>query len=274
MSEWVELGATLSNNEYMNESAKGLAHELIRRLGDSVIRPSLATDFEDYCIFCLEPPEAAELDKVIAFEGQSIAQIVNTERFTLHPEVVRATVEGRISWYNDDAAFVDWPAAVLFGTKSERSRELTASTVAALEFINVQLLQFEILSKQLDKTILRAYQIPETGISEEEQNMLDELTMDCLELFGRVGSGLKMFSNTHLARLFKAISKKFEFQDRTNEIRHKLADLRDIKESVAEKTRHRQSHLVEILIAGLIIIELFPMVFDLWAKIIEYWIPS
>jgi hypothetical protein len=149
------------------------------------------------------------------------------------------------------------------------------STAAALEFVNVQLLQFEIMSKQLDKSILRAYQIPETGtISEEDQNMLDELTMDCLELFGRVGSGLKVFSSTHLARLLKAVSKKFEFQDRSNEIRLKLADLRDLKESVAEKTRHRQSHLVEILIAGLIIIELFPMVVDLWLKAVRFWAGS
>jgi hypothetical protein len=262
MASWVDLSVLLSDNEEVRADAAEHHSRLVKSLEKAIIKPVVSQEVEDYSIICICVPEDVGVDRLLVYEGQGITQLVNAEARPLHTDVVAETLAGRISWYADHAAFVGWPAAALFSDGSDESREFLETSSNALEFVNMQLLQFEILSKQLDRSMLRAYQIPDTGyVSKEDQRELDELTMDCVELFGRVGSGLKIFSNIHLAHMLKAVARRFEFQDRITEIRGKLADLRTIRYGIVEASRHRQSHLVEILIAGLIVIELLPFLF-------------
>jgi hypothetical protein len=135
-------------------------------------------------------------------------------------------------------------------------------TIAALEFANMQLHQFDILDRRLDRAVVEAYRVPvDQGVTEADQQHLDALTIDAAELIGRVSSGLKIFSDKHQARLLRVVARRFEFQARSDEIRGKLADLRTIRQRVVDRRRHRQAHLVEVLIASLIVIEVIPLLY-------------
>jgi hypothetical protein len=275
----VALSYALRDHTGLKHASQLHMESMLDRLKGAIIKPEIAEEVEDYIFFCFESPENFKeehqekgsvlnnshqilLDQYIKHHLSDICRVINAEEKPLHKDIIDETLEHSTSWYMQDKIFVDWTSSFILHTDDEEGRDLLRRTVETLEFANMQLLQFAILNKMLDKSILQAYKIEERQkITNQEIKQLDEIHLDCMELFGRVSSGIKLYSNKHLAKLHQLISKRFEFEERTDELRHKLSDLRNIILGIVEKVRHRQSHHVEILIAVLIIIELVPPVF-------------
>jgi hypothetical protein len=262
MQEWVAVSSTLCDNEALQSLALRCAADISKELGTAVQELALAKEAEDYLIYCLEVRNTEGIEGFIERNRTSIAQVVNAESLALHSEVIKETMESRVSWYRHDCIFIEWTGAALVRSAGAVEEELTDDTVTALEFANMQLHQFNILSQKLDRAIIRAYQVTtDLEVSEQEQQFLDGLTIDAAELLGRVTSGLKVFSNRHQARLLRVVARRFEFPGRSDEIRVKLSDLRTIRQRVVDAKRHKQSHLIEILIAGLFMVEVIPLVY-------------
>jgi hypothetical protein len=262
MREWVELSDSINDNLALEGLAIECTRQICTELGDALVEPAIAKNAEDYPIYCIQVPEDQDLDTFVEANRAEIAQIVNAERFSLHHQLIRETIEGRISWYQNDSLFIDWSGAALIRHPKRMEEVVADDTIAALEFANMQLHQFDILDRRLDRAVVEAYRVPvDQGVTEADQQHLDALTIDAAELIGRVSSGLKIFSDKHQARLLRVVARRFEFQARSDEIRGKLADLRTIRQRVVDRRRHRQAHLVEVLIASLIVIEVIPLLY-------------
>jgi hypothetical protein len=262
MRQWVELSDSINDNVALEGLALECTRLICAELGNALIEPAIAKNAEDYPIYCIQVAEDEDLDAFVESYRAEIAQIVNAEKFSLHHQMIRETIEGRISWYQNDSLFIDWSGAALIRNPKRVEDVVAEDTVAALEFANMQLHQFDILARRLDRAVVEAYRVPfDQGVTEADQQHLDALTIDAAELIGRVGSGLKIFSDKHQARLLRVVARRFEFQARSDEIRGKIADLRTIRQRVVDKRRHRQAHLVEVLIASLIVIEVLPLLY-------------
>lgn len=260
--EWVELSDSINDNLALEGLALECTRQICVELGDAVIEPAIAKNAEDYPIYCIQVSEEEDLDTFIESNRAEIAQIVNAERFPLHHQLIKETIEGRMSWYQNDSLFVDWNGAALIRHPKRMEEVVAEDTIATLEFANMQLHQFDILARRLDRAVVEAYRVPvDQAVTEADQQHFDALTIDAAELVGRVGSGLKIFSDKHQARLLRVVARRFEFQARSDEMRGKLADLRTIRQRVVDRRRHRQAHLVEVLIASLIVIEVLPLLY-------------
>jgi hypothetical protein len=259
--EWIELSDSLNDNLALEGLAIECTRSICKELADALIEPAIARNAEDYPIYCIQIPDE-DLDEFIEQNRSSIAQIVHAERFPLHTQMIKETVDGRLSWYESDCLFIDWTGAVLIRHPRKSEDVVGEDTVATLEFANMQLHQFDILARRLDRAVVEAYKVPiDQWVTEADQQYLDALTIDAAELIGRVSSGLKIFLDKHQARLLRVVARRFEFQARSEEMRGKIADLRAIRQRVVDRKRHRQAHLVEVLIASLIVIEVLPMIY-------------
>lgn len=169
-----------------------------------------------------------------------------------------------ISFGREDAALIDWHAAVLFGKDMDDVR-------AVLEFANVELLEMRILDNQLDQALDQAYEtlsrkppfLPFPASSEKDTTYIAQLQVDSALLFERVTNTLKLFGDQYLARVYRLASQRFHLEEWDASILRKLDTLNSIYGKMSDRAAVRRMELLEwiiiVLIALSIMVSVFPV---------------
>ena len=153
------LALELTEAPTLTADARARAQDLLAALGPAVRRPELADVVEDYAIFQITAHTiggGATLAEWLAANRALLARILRAESASLSRQEVDDALAHGLSYADGDAVFVDWNAALLF---DPHPQEVTA----ALEFVNVELLEMRHLDDLLDAALEETYALLDLG---------------------------------------------------------------------------------------------------------------
>ncbi|MCP9453254.1 MAG: hypothetical protein NNA23_11305 [Nitrospira sp.] len=260
----LELSDALYENDPLLAESRTRLEQLLQAIKPAVERPLIASEVEDYLIFSIESYSwAQEVPPWVMLE-EELAHVLRGERTLLSAQETQDAMACRISFGQEDAALIDWHAAVLFGKDMDDVR-------AVLEFANVELLEMRILDDQLDQALDQAYEtisrkppfLPFPGASEKDMTHIAQLQVDSALLFERVTNTLKLFGDQYLARVYRLASQRFHLEEWDASILRKLETLNSIYGKMSDRAAVRRMELLEwiiiVLIALSIVVSVLPM---------------
>ncbi len=260
----LDLSESLYENDRLLVESRARVEQLIQAIKPAIERPSLAPEVEDYIVFSIESYTwTGDAPPWISLETE-LAHVLRGERAPLSPQETQDAMACHISFGWEDAALIDWHAAVLFGKDMDDVR-------AVLEFANVELLEMRILDNQLDQALDQAYEtlsrkppfLPFPGSSEKDTTYIAQLQVDSALLFERVTNTLKLFGDQYLARVYRLASQRFHLEEWDASILRKLDTLNSIYGKMSDRAAVRRMELLEwiiiVLIALSIVVSVLPM---------------
>src|SRR6478752_6869335 len=146
----LELSDSLYEHELLLSESRVRVEHLVQAIFPAIERPKISTEVEDYLIFLIESCSPAQDSRLWTSREEALASILRGERTPLSEQEIHEALASRISFGVEDAALIDWHAAVLFGKEMEDVR-------AVLEFANVELLEMRMLDEQLDQALDQGY---------------------------------------------------------------------------------------------------------------------
>ncbi len=260
----LELSESLYEHEQLLAASRARVEQLMHVFHSAIERPKIAAEVEDYLIFSIESWDPAQKLPAWMSREADLARILRGERTPLSDQETGDALSCRISFGLDDAAFIDWHAAVLFGTDMEDVR-------AVLEFANVELLEMRILDEQLDQALDQGYEalsrtphlLSLPGSYEKDTTHIAQLQVDGALLFERVTNTLKLLGDQYLARVYRLVSQRFHLEGWDASILRKLQTLESIYGKMSDRAGTRRMEVLEwiiiVLIAVSIAVSLLPI---------------
>jgi hypothetical protein len=253
----LELSEALYEHEQLLMESRARVEQLIHTILPAVERPKIAAEVEDYLIFEINGCAPFQDTPLWVSREAELARILRGERTPLSDQEIRDAVSCRISFGTDDAALIDWHAAVLFGKDMDDVR-------AVLEFANVELLEMRMLDEQLDQSLDQGYEalsrkprlLSLPGSYDKNTTLIAQLQVDGALLFERVTNTLKLLGDQYLARVYRLASQRFHLEDWNASILRKLETLESIYGKMSDRAGTRRMELLEWIIIVLIAVSI------------------
>lgn len=252
----VELSTLLYDHAGLTARSRELARDLTAGLGIAADRPAVSSHVEDYVVFQAAPVEGGP-DELLSRARQSIAQVLRAESQGLSNQEVDNALAHPVTYGRDDVCLVDWLAAFLMGADTEDER-------LVLELATIELLELRLLDENLEEQIEEAYELlarprgPFSALMVQRRELehVARMQADDALLHEGIDNALKLFGDDYLARLYRASSQRFHFEDWDVSIQRKLEVLRSVYQSLADSAAHRRSEVLEWIIILLIAVDI------------------
>jgi hypothetical protein len=232
---------------------------LFQRLLPAIHDPLWADLSEEYFVFQLPPdsglPPPAEL---LQAQAGWLAGLVRLESGPMSGEGAEEALRLHLSYSPQDLFIADWGAALLVDTDCEE-------TLQAVEFANLQLLEFRHIDQRLDDALAAAYRIihPLTRSSlpfwrthSRPLRLLGELKVEATGLFERTGNVLKLVGDQYLARVYRQLAMRFHLRDWEHNIQRKLDVLEGIYQVLSDQAATFRAEFLEWTVIVLIALEI------------------
>ena len=240
-------------------AARERAEEIFEKIRPAISRPRFAEPSEDYWVFQIEEVEGGRSPAEIALEfGPGLARALRSESGALSEQEIAEAVSGQAAYGPDDLALVDWQAALLLGRGWTDVR-------AVLEFASMQLLQFRLLDRELDRLLDLSYEAliaPHPGprffsrAPTRELFRIARMQVDAAILYERVTNALKLLGDQYLARVYRLAAQRFRLAEWNSSILRKLETLEGFYQKRADESSARRMEALEWIIIALIAIEI------------------
>ena len=265
---WTDLGElsqSLIENESLEQRALDACERIVKEMASALRAARASFLSEDYFVFTIAPTDAAgSADQVVAANGVEIAQIVRGERQPLSRQERDEVLKHRWSYLEDDLVVAAWNAAFIYDTEAG-----ALALIEIFEFANSQLLEFRYHDELLEGETTTLY------ARLEERHWLDmlrgrrhtnealriqSLYLDVNELTDRMENAVKFVGDPYAARLFGLAAARLGLERWKKNVEEKLDTLNDIHRFAVERTGISQANILELVIVGILLIELFRIV--------------
>jgi hypothetical protein len=196
-------------------------------------------------------------------QGAWLAGLVRLESGALSAEEVDEALRVHLSYSPDDLLVVDWAAAVLFDRDCDE-------TLQAIEFANLQLLEFRHIDNRLDDSLADALRslhppgrswLPFWHIYARPLRHLGELKVEANGLFERTGNVLKLVGDQYLARVYRLVAGRFHLEEWEQSIQRKLEVAEGSYQVVSDQASTLRTEFLEIVVILLILLEVILAIF-------------
>ncbi len=239
--------------------------DMVRECTDALSRHGAdVTLSEEYAIAVVDGYEGSP--EAFFNRSDRIAGFLKSEEMDLDPGEIEHTLKSQIKYGKDDLVVMDWDGAFVF----EQTGEVD-SIVELIQLANLQLLQYRILDRDLDKRLQRTETLIRTQPArrllfwnrEVSKAMSEVIRMRGLSImqFDALSREIKLIGDWYSARLFDVAARKFHLENWRSGIREKLESLEDIYGIIAQNFQISRSAFFELMLqAGwlaLILLELW-----------------
>ncbi len=217
---------------------------------------------EEYFVFQLLPgpplPPPEQLLRTDADDPPLVARLVHLESGPLSRDEVAEALRLSLRYSPDDLFVADWAAAVLVDRDCDE-------TLHAVEFANLQLLEYRHIDNRLDKSLASAYKLihplatsrlPFWRIHSRPLRVLGELKVEANDLFERTGNVLKLIGDPYLARVYRLVAQRFHVEAWEQSIRRSLEVAEGVYQVVADQAASFRTQFLEVLVVLLILLEI------------------
>jgi hypothetical protein len=249
----VQLAGALAESGPIVQIARTVLTPLYRQLLPAIRDPFWPDDLsEEYFVVQL-PPEYLPLTRDSAW----IAGLVHLECQPLSNEEINEATRLRLSYNPDDLFVPDWTAALLVDRECDE-------TLQAIEFANLQLLEFRHIDDRLDGRLAQAWRVisplmrtalPIWRMFGRPVRVIGGLKVEANDLFERAGNVLKLVGDPYLARVYRLVASRFHLETWEASIRRKLEAIEAAYGVVADQARDFRMEFLEIVVVVLILLE-------------------
>lgn len=237
--------------------ARSVLEPLYQKLLPAIQHPLWRDDFsEEYFVFQLPPGLHAATPE----DGHSqwLAGLVRLEAGRLSAEEVAEATRLHLSYSPEDLFVPDWAAATLFDRDCEE-------TLQAIEFGNLQLLEYRYIDTRLDERITAAYGLLHPLVRSwlpfwrsygRPLRALGELKLEANVLFERTSNVLKLVGDQYLARVHRLLAARFHLEDWEKNIQRKLEVAEGAYRVVSDQASTNRTEVLEVIVVVLIFLEI------------------
>jgi hypothetical protein len=220
--------------------------------------PAWKDDFsEEYFVFQLNPEGPADPAALLGPHAGWLAGLLRLETGPLSVEETAEALRFRLSYSPADLLVPDWAAAVLLDRDCDE-------TLQAIEFANLQLLEFRHIDNRLDGDLAAAYRIIHTVQSRlplwrnyaRSLRALGELKVEANGLFERTENVLKLIGDQYLARVYSLLARRFHLEEWERSIQRKLEVIEGIYGVMSDQADAKRTELLELIVIVLILLEI------------------
>jgi hypothetical protein len=257
----------LENGESLDSVAEKLRDQVCESLKDSIVGP---TEFpappEAYTVFCLtEIAHVTDVNEWIGRERSNVAGLLTeTAAAQLSEAQVTEVLRIQRSFERSDLTVIDWDAAMVV--------DLTGyvdDVLYALELANLQLEEFKVMDRRLDKYLDRAYEdldrrrLPLFGGASKTLQHLRRFRVDVAKLADEVTHITKFFGDWYLARVYLGARDRFYLDHWRSSVDQRLAQLDKLYSVFHGEVNERRMLWLEIIIVVFFALDLAILV---WVK--------
>ncbi len=250
---------SLAESEPLVQKARTVLQPLYQQLLPAVEDPGWQEDLsEDYIVFQLSP-ELCQRPLSLPW----LAGLVHLESAPLSGEEVGEALRYRLSYSPDDLFVPDWAAAVLIDRDCEE-------TLQAIEFANLQLLEYRHIDNRLDSSLADAARtvqphsrtrLPLWRFTERPLHRLGELRVEAEGLFERTSNVLKLIGDPYLGRVYRLLAARFYLEAWMENIERKLDVAEGIYKVVSDQASSFRTEFLEVIVVVLILAEIVIAIF-------------
>ena len=254
------LSQRLYDNPALLEDSRRQIETLLSILAPHIAKPELNRRWEDYIVFALRRWSAGgeAASALLARRRETAARILEAEDGPLDPQQIDEALAARIAFSPEDAAIVNWHAAIVLDPSP-------ADALAVLEHANVELLEMRVLDDRLDGVLERAYGLlaaqsraslwprPSGAAALRE---LADLQADASLLFEGVHNAIKLLGDQYLARLYRLASQRMHLPAWDASALRKIETAESIYQKIAGFQATRRMEVLEITIVVLILVSI------------------
>jgi hypothetical protein len=256
----------LENGEALDAVALKLCSEVCNSLKDLMVGHTEYPTPEAYTAFCLtELSGADDVNRWLAEQRREVAGLLaETAAEKLSEAQVNEVLRIQRSFENTDLVVIDWDAALVV--------DLTGyvdDVLYALELANLQLEEFRMMDRRLDKYLDRAYEDLERrplswfGAANKTLRHLRRFRVDVAKLTDEVTHITKFFGDWYLARVYLGARDRFYLDQWRASVEQRLAQLDKLYSVVHAEVNEQRMLWLEIIIVIFFAIDLLIL---LWVR--------
>jgi hypothetical protein len=240
-------------------AARLATEPLFQRLLPAIQDPLWSDLSEEYFVFQVPPDSGLPLpSELLQAHGSWLAGLLSLEASALSPEASVEALRLHLSYNPQDLFIADWAAALLIDQDCDE-------TLQAIEFANLQLLEYRHIDQRLDDALATAYRIihgeararlPFWQTHSRPLRFLGELKVEATGLFERTGNVLKLVGDQYLARIYQILDTRFHLNDWEHSIQRKLDVLEGIYQVLSDQAATFRAEFLEWTVIVLITLEI------------------
>ncbi|HVE11842.1 MAG TPA: hypothetical protein VNI01_00490 [Elusimicrobiota bacterium] len=256
---------SLTGGESMAQIAARLCEELLPAVLPHALRPvEDKGNPEAYTVFCLKDlgnsrggkNAQAWLDE---WRGEVAGLLTEEEAFDrLSDSEIKETTRLNYSYTTDDLAVIDWDGALLVDPEGTFD-----DLLYILEVANVQLTEFQIYDRTLERFLDKAYDDVEAYSRKPPLlkgpgpilGRLKGVLMDLTKMAEEITNITKFFGDWHLARIYLGCSERFHLKEWENSLEEKLKTLDNLYKMLNDDMNNRRMLLLEAAIVVLFVVD-------------------
>lgn len=258
-SALVEQSALIETDNDIDKVAASRVRELAQSLHSAATLPHEPTGDEDYVVHFIESvagvSDIAELSRHVDIP----ALILGEPTITLAPGIAQPIIDGALSYSSADLAVIDWNGALVVDPSGGRD------VVDMIEFAVTHLMEFRYFDTLLDARLGALYDDIEkerrfTSLRRRNFGRLSHeastLYLEFSEHVERIENSLKFVGDFFLATVFRRATARFQLREWEDSVMRKVNALARLSELLASEVNVRRSHMLELIIIGLILFEI------------------
>jgi hypothetical protein len=258
------LAGTLAEPRLLIQAARSGLQPLFQQLRPAIQGVNWQEDLsEEYFVFQLPPGEPLPPPEQLVDVNRGkpadwIASLVHLESGVLSSPEIAEALRLHLRYSPEDLFVPDWAAAVLIDRDCDE-------TLDAIEFANLQLLEFRHIDSRLDANLAAAYRLihpltrswmPFWHSQSRPLRVLGELKVEANDLFERIGNVLKLVGDPYLARVYRLVASRFYLEAWERSILRKLEVAERVYQVLADQAGALRTEVLEVLVVLLILLEL------------------
>jgi len=249
----------LEDGQTLDQVSRDLCERVYRDVRKHLVRSSSPTEPEAYTIFCLtDLGDVRDVNRWLADERRNVAGLLTeTEPARLSEAQITEVLRLNRSFENTDLLVIDWDAALVVDLDG-----YVDDVLYTLELANLQLEEFRMMDRKLDRYLMRAYDDLERqrfsllGADTKVLRVLRRFRVDLTKLADEVTHITKFTGDWYLARVFLAARERFYLEQWRTSVDQRLAQLDRLYSVVHAEINERRMFWLEIIIVIFFAIEL------------------
>lgn len=253
------LAGWLAESTPVVQAARTALGPLYQKLLPAIQDAMWADMSEEYFVFQFVPGGILpEPPKLLQTHATWLASLLRLEAGPLSTDEISEALRLHLSYSPEDLFIPDWAAGVLIDRDCDE-------TLQAIEFANLQLLEYRHIDDRLDHNVGTAYGVlhPLTRSPlpfwRNHARMLREmgdLELEASVLFERTGNVLKLVGDQYLARVFQMLAQRFHADTWRQSIQRKLEVVESAYQVVSDQADALRAQALEMIVVVLIAVEL------------------
>ncbi len=253
----------LDDGRTADDVARDLCGAACRDLGGALVRPSPAPEPEAYTVFFLSELDGdGDVGRWLGGERAHVAGLLSG----LPPDRVSDAQVAevlRLQWSleRDDLVVIDWDAALVVDLSGPAE-----DLLYVLEIANLQLEEFRVMDRALDRYLNRAYEdlerrssVPLYGSTSAMLRKLRWFRVDLTKLADEVTNITKFVGDWYLARVYLGARERFHLDRWRQSVEQRLGQLDRLYGVVQTELNERRMLWLEVIIVVLFVIDLIAL---------------